>query len=125
MANATGTITVTSVIDAVTDDFTGTPITVGDSTSSVVANDTLDGNPVVLGTNPGEVTLTGLSVPTGLTLNPDGTITVNPGITAGNYTVTYQICENGAVPANCDSVTVNIRVDYDLSLIHIYAADEE
>ena len=73
-------------------------------------NDTLDGTPVVIGTNPGEVTLTGVTVPTELTLNPDGTITVEPNTPSGTYTVVYEICEVGAVPANCDQATATVVV---------------
>ncbi|KIQ15921.1 hypothetical protein RT99_21200, partial [Flavobacterium sp. MEB061] len=32
----------------------------GTTTESVITNDTLNGNPVVIGTNPGEVKLTGI-----------------------------------------------------------------
>ncbi|WMW77792.1 Ig-like domain-containing protein [Flavobacterium sp. 20NA77.7] len=107
-ATATRTIIVSNVIDALND----TPIAIvsGGSTPSVVLNDTLNGSPVVIGTNPGQVTLTGVTVPTGLTLNPNGTITVAAGLPSGIYTVTYQICENGASPVNCDTVTVTVIV---------------
>ncbi|MCL9771226.1 thrombospondin type 3 repeat-containing protein, partial [Flavobacterium sp. HXWNR69] len=102
------TVVVANVIDAVND--TPTAITSGDSTPSVIINDTLDGAPVVIGTNLGQVTLTGTTVPAGLTLNPNGTITVAAGTPSGTYTVTYQICENGATPANCDTATATVIV---------------
>ncbi|MCL9771229.1 hypothetical protein NAT47_12495, partial [Flavobacterium sp. HXWNR69] len=105
---ATATVIVSNVIDAVND--TPTAITAGDSTPSVITNDTLDGVAAVIGTNPGQVTLTGTTVPTGLTLNPNGTITVAAGTPSGTYTVTYQICENGATPANCDTATATVVV---------------
>ncbi len=105
---ATATIIVTNVIDAVND--TPVAITAGDSSPSVITNDTLDGSPVVIGTNPGQVTLTGVTVPTGLTLNGNGTITVGAGLPSGTYSLTYQICENGANPVNCDTATVTIIV---------------
>ena len=101
---------VENIIDAVDDDYSATPVAVGDSTPSVVTNDTLNGNPVVIGTNPGEVTLTGVTVPAGFTLNADGTITVNPLTPSGTYTVVYEICEVGATPANCDQATVTVVV---------------
>ncbi|WP_422718367.1 beta strand repeat-containing protein, partial [Flavobacterium psychraquaticum] len=109
---ATATVVVLNPIDAVND--TPAVVTVGDSTPSVVLNDTLDGSgPVVIGTNPGEVTLTGVTVPTGLTLNADGTITVNPLTPSGTYTVVYEICEVGATPTppgNCDTATATVVV---------------
>ncbi|VXC33259.1 conserved hypothetical protein [Flavobacterium sp. 9AF] len=107
---ASVTVVVNNVIDAVDDDFSATPVAVGDTTTSVVTNDTLNGNPVVIGTNPGEVTLTGVTVPAGLTLNTDGTITVNSNTPSGTYTVVYEICEVGATPANCDQASVTVVV---------------
>ncbi|MCB0450814.1 MAG: gliding motility-associated C-terminal domain-containing protein, partial [Confluentibacter sp.] len=108
---ATATVLVVNAIDAVGDDFTGTPVSMGGSTPSVVStNDTLDGLTPVIGTNPGEVTLTGVSVPAELTLNPDGTITVNANTPSGTYSLDYRICENGANPANCDTATATVLV---------------
>ncbi|PCH76091.1 MAG: hypothetical protein COB98_07185, partial [Flavobacteriaceae bacterium] len=103
-------ITVSNPIEAVDDDYSDSPITGGDSTPDITDNDTLDGSPVVIGTNSGEITLTGISVPSGLTLNPDGTITVAVGTPSGSYEVDYKICENGADPANCDTAKVKITV---------------
>jgi gliding motility-associated-like protein len=96
---------VVAAIDAVDD--TPTPIngTPGGTTPSVLANDTLNGLPLV----PTDVTLTPTSVPAGLTLNPDGTITVDPNTPAGTYPVVYTICEI-AVPTNCDTATANVVV---------------
>ncbi|MDB0612202.1 hypothetical protein PL371_10035 [Tenacibaculum maritimum] len=107
---ATATIVVSNPIDAVDDDFTGSPVTAGDNTASVVDNDTLDGSGVVIGTGAGEVSLSGVTVPAGLTLNGDGTVSVATGTPSGNYTVEYEICENGATPANCDQATATIRI---------------
>ena len=101
---------VLTLIDAVDDDFSATPVAVGGSTATVVTNDTLNGNPVVIGTNPGEVSVTGVTVPAGLTLNADGTITVNANTPSGTYTVVYEICEVGATPANCDQATATVVV---------------
>ena len=109
---STGTsLTVGNIICANDDNFTSTPVSVGESTGTVINNDTLNGSgPVVIGTNPGQVTLTGVTVPTGLTLNADGTITVNPLTPSGTYTVVYEICEVGAVPTNCDQATATVVV---------------
>ena len=52
------------------------------------------------GTNPG-----------GFTVNPDGTISVAAGTISGTYMVEYQICENGASPANCDIATATVVVE--------------
>ncbi|OXB06019.1 hypothetical protein B0A72_08415 [Flavobacterium pectinovorum] len=90
-------------IDAVTETTASINGNTGGTTISLVNNDTLNGNPVVIGTNPGEVKLTGISVPTGLTLNADGTVTVAANTAAGNYNVEYSICEI-TNPTNCDSV---------------------
>ncbi|WP_407277336.1 hypothetical protein R5O20_01915 [Tenacibaculum maritimum] len=107
---ATATIVVSNPIDAVDDDFTGSPVTAGDNTASVVDNDTLDGSGVVIGTGAGEVSLSGVTVPAGLTLNGDGTVSVATGTPSGSYAVVYDICENGATPVNCDRATATIVV---------------
>ena len=112
---ATVTIVVANPIVASNDDYSSAPITGGDSTSDVTANDTLDGSAVVIGTNSGEVTVnpypTGVTNPSELTLDPNtGEITVAVGTPSGTYTYTYELCENGASPANCDIATVTIVV---------------
>ncbi|MDW8850401.1 HYR domain-containing protein, partial [Flavobacterium sp. MMLR14_040] len=94
---------VAPVIDAVTETTTSINGNTGGTTASLTANDTLKGNPVVIGTNPGEVKLTGITVPTGLTLNANGTVTVAANTAAGNYNVEYSICEI-TNPTNCDTV---------------------
>uniref|UniRef100_UPI00054D721F beta strand repeat-containing protein n=1 Tax=Flavobacterium succinicans TaxID=29536 RepID=UPI00054D721F len=103
--SATVTLTVTApTIDAVTETtvvINGLP---GGTTATLLANDTVNGNPVVIGTNPGQVTLTSVNVPSRLTLNADGTVTVDPNTPAGNYNVEYKICEVNN-PLNCDIVT--------------------
>ena len=78
----------------------------GGTTSSVLANDNLNGV-----TNPSinSVTLTWTNVPAGIQTNTDGTISVPAGTPAGTYTVSYRICErlNGS---NCSSATVTVVV---------------
>ena len=89
----------------------------GGTTPSIFGNDTFNGLPVVFGTNPGQVTLSPVvGIPAGLTLNPNGTVTVAPGTPAGTYTFNYTICENGAVPANCSTTLVTIIVKFDADL---------
>ncbi|NER09189.1 gliding motility-associated C-terminal domain-containing protein [Muriicola jejuensis] len=109
----TATVTVevgmgSNIIDAVDDDFTGVTVD-GDAgglvaNSNVLDNDTLNGEAV----NPSDVVIT--STPTGpLTVNPDGTVSVQPGTAPGIYTIEYTICEI-ADPENCDTATVTVLV---------------
>jgi len=108
-ASATVTISVgNDILDAVDDDYTGTPfygVTGGVLTGlNVLDNDTFNGAPVV----PATVAIT--STPTGpLTINENGTITLAPGTDPGTYTIEYTICEV-ANPTNCDSATVTVEV---------------
>ena len=81
----------------------------GGSTTALTLNDLLGGAPVVIGTVPGNVTLTGVTIPTGMTLNANGVVTVAPNTAAGNYSLTYKICEV-TNPTNCSSVTSIIVV---------------
>jgi gliding motility-associated-like protein len=97
-------------IIATADDFSATLIAIGESSPSVTTNDTLNGAPVTIGTSPGDVSLTGVTVPTGLTLNADGTILVEDLTPSGTYNVVYEICEYGASPVNCDQATVTVTV---------------
>ncbi|SDZ16753.1 gliding motility-associated C-terminal domain-containing protein, partial [Flavobacterium aquidurense] len=109
-ATATVIISVIApVIDALKE--TTSPIngTIGGTTTSLVSNDTLNGSPVVIGTNPGQVILTPVSVPTGLSLNTDGSVKVDGGTKAGTYNVEYKICEVNN-PTNCDSVISQVVV---------------
>ncbi|HOE05120.1 MAG TPA: hypothetical protein PLZ52_07890, partial [Bacteroidales bacterium] len=75
---------------------------------NVFGNDLLNGSPV----NPLQLILTEtVPNPSGyLSLNPDGTVDVNPGTPAGSHSLTYQICET-ANPTNCDDAIVTITVE--------------
>src|SRR5690606_23512784 len=104
---ATVTITVDTIvmvlIDAVDDDYRANPIngTTGGIVkgSNVYSNDIYNGNPL----NRDDVILT--STPTGpLTVNNDGTVTVDPNTKIGTYTIKYTICEK-LNPDNCDTAT--------------------
>ncbi|MBF7091758.1 gliding motility-associated C-terminal domain-containing protein, partial [Flavobacterium sp. ALJ2] len=97
------------VIDAVTETTDLINGITGGTTPPLTSNDILNGDKVVIGTNPGDVILTPKSVPTGLMLNPDGTVTVAPNTPAGNYNVEYQICEV-TNQGNCDTVTSVVAV---------------
>lgn len=75
------------------------------SVNSVLANDSLNNSIVSLNT----VTITPLSIPSGLTLNANGTISASPNATAGTYTFMYQICQVGS-PNNCSFTTSTVVV---------------
>ena len=97
------------VILAVADTTTAVNGLTGGVTTSLTLNDRLGGVPVVIGTAPGNVTLSGVTVPTGLTLNANGTVTIAPNTPAGNYSLTYKICEV-TNPSNCSTVTSTVTV---------------
>jgi len=108
---ATATVQVNPpVIDAVNDDFTGTPVNsfTGGTTPTVFSNDTLNGAAFANGAVTPSVTNDGGL--TGVTINANGTLTVPAGTPAGTYTVTYQICEV-LNPTNCDTATAIVQVD--------------
>ncbi|SMG36795.1 DUF7507 domain-containing protein, partial [Sphingobacterium psychroaquaticum] len=84
----------------------------GGKTPSVLDNDELNGKPV----DPKDITLTP-GQPTGpdgkptdkVTMNPDGSVTVDPETPAGEYEYPYRICEV-LNPSNCSTATVTITV---------------
>jgi len=129
-SSATIIITVLpSVIDAVNDDYAASPIPSypGGTTASVIVNDKLNNLQAIIGTNPGQVKLTPVTVPGGLTLNNDGTIIVAPNTAAGTYVVTYSICEV-INPANCETATAIVFVSAQkpsVALIKIATAVDE
>ena len=99
--------TATLLIDAVDDTFPPVNGATGGNTATVLGNDTLNGVPVTAAT----VTLApGASPNPGLSMNPDGTITIAPGTAAGTYSYPYTICE-ALNPANCDTATATVVVD--------------
>jgi len=106
---AVATITVTTTIDAVDDSYgSDTPLNgaTGTMTASVLANDLLNGGQATTG----NVTVEAVgTLPAGLTLNADGTITVAPLTAAGTYPVTYEICAIAA-PALCDTAVATVVV---------------
>lgn len=79
----------------------------GDSTGSVLDNDTLNGDPV-----DGLVVLTpGQSPSLSLTMDPDtGVITADGEILPGVYVYPYEICEI-ADPENCSSAEATITIE--------------
>ncbi len=100
-ANCT-TATVTIVI--------ANPIVAGNDTlprtgGNVLANDTVNGQvATAANTNVTPATNGPLSI------DADGNVTVAPNTPSGTYTLTYEICEAGATPANCTTATVTIVI---------------
>jgi len=105
--SATATIVVGAPeIKANADTFTITNGANGGTTSSVLTNDSLNGH---LNPSTTSVTLTWLTVPSGVQTHTDGTLTVPAGTASGTYTVTYSICEK-LNPSNCSTATATIVV---------------
>jgi len=97
--DAVATVLILPTIDAVDDDFSSVPLgPAGGTTTSVLANDLLDG----VAATPANVTpaLVNDGGLTGVAVNADGTLAVPGGAPDGSYTVHYRICEI-ANPANC------------------------
>lgn len=90
---------------------------VGGTTGSIALNGTLNGVPVVIGTGAGQVFITAVTVPTGMTLNTDGTMTVAANTVAGSYNVTYKITEV-ANPTNSATTTSVVVVTVSLPVIN-------
>jgi LPXTG-site transpeptidase (sortase) family protein len=107
----TATVTVTvsaAAILAVNDDFSAAAIngTTGGTTVTVYTNDTLNGAAFLPAAVTSSITSDGGL--TGVTINSNGTLNI-PVSVAGNFTVTYEICE-GLNPTNCDRADVSITV---------------
>ncbi|MFN3969178.1 T9SS type A sorting domain-containing protein [Flavobacterium sp.] len=73
---------------------------------NVLGNDTLNGIPVTLS----EVTLTQISSSAQISLQPNGSVVVNPGAPAGNYEIYYNICQISN-PGNCDAAFAYVTVN--------------
>src|SRR5258706_3489930 len=78
----------------------------GQSLADVLTNDTLNGNPATLA----NITLTQVSTTNaGVTLNAaNGSINVAARTLAGNYTVTYKICDQANLTI-CDTATFTVQ----------------
>ena len=113
------TITVNpALIDAVDDDFASTIVlnTLGGVAGDVTAtgNDSLNGMDV----NDSLVALSVVSTDnnlTGVTIDANGSLNIEANTSAGNYVVTYSLCEV-LNPTSCDeaNVTVVVLVDTDM-----------
>lgn len=108
--NPTETPTTATIIKAITDTTDPVNGLIGGTTTTILtSNDTLNGNPVVIGSASGNIIINGVTVPTGLTLNVNGTVSIAPNTPAGNYSLTYKICEVSDT-ANCSTTTSTIVV---------------
>ena len=97
------------IINAVSETTATINGTSGGTTLSLIANDTLNGIPVVIGTAPGQIKLLAVSLPTGFSLNANGSVTIAPNTPAGNYNVSYKITEI-TNPTNSSTATSIIPV---------------
>ena len=105
--SATVTVTVAAaVIDAIDDSGTTTSLG-GTAVANVLANDTVNGATATTG----NITLTQQSSSSANVAldTTTGAVAVSGGTSAGNYTLTYRICEQ-LNPANCDIATVTVVV---------------
>ncbi|PID31737.1 hypothetical protein CR970_04175 [Candidatus Saccharibacteria bacterium] len=80
--------------------------------SNVLDNDTVNGTAPTIGTGLEQVTISQSGVwDAGITLNPaTGEVTIADSVSAGSYSVDYQVCVNGTVPQLCQTETVDITV---------------
>ena len=115
-------------LKAVDDDFGKIPNAVDYTTTNTVFSagvDTMEGvvgnlspeRDVVL--TPGAVTRDGATITEGITMNPNGSITVKRGTPKGTYTYEYTICQKD-VPTNCDTA----KVSFEVIEAHIFAKDD-
>ncbi|MGK7649171.1 gliding motility-associated C-terminal domain-containing protein [Capnocytophaga sp. G1920] len=119
--NCTGTQTLVVTVGAATltvvDDTFNIPDGLAtQTTTSVLANDSLGGNTPTAG-NGGTVTITNVVPATPINggnvpvLNPDnGVVTIPANTPAGTYTITYKECEALNPNSNCQTATAVIKV---------------
>lgn len=87
-------------------DYSQSPSPFGGVATNVLYNDWVGG----VRATANNVVLTLVSMPNaGITLNPDGSVTVAPGTPIGTSSFDYRICAVGN-PDNCDEATVTITV---------------
>ena len=93
-----------------TDTLTVYPGSNGIATSltSVLSNDYLNGS-LITPNNQSDIILTPINLPSGFSINPNGTVSVLPGTAPGTYTLTYQICIAQS-PNACSVGTVVVNV---------------
>ncbi|MFV8351851.1 beta strand repeat-containing protein, partial [Flavobacterium sp. XS2P14] len=112
--NATATVVVLNLIDAVNDG----PATVASATTptvilNVTDNDTLN-TIAVTGANTDVTPIT-----TGpLSIDINGNLTLAANTASGTYLITYELCESGASPANCNTAIVTVVVQNPLLAVN-------
>ena len=79
--------------------------TIPSTGGSVLANDTLNGQPVTTANTDVTPATNGP-----LSIDANGTVTVAPNTPSGTYTISYQICETGANPTNCKTATASVVI---------------
>jgi len=94
------------LINAVNDSFTMSSCSSVSTAVSILANDTVDG--AVATTANTDMQLTG-TVPPGITLNFNGTLTISASVAPNVYTITYKLCEAGST-TNCVNATITLTV---------------
>jgi hypothetical protein len=106
--SASTTITVAAPAMSVSSDNLTTPAD-GSTTISLLSNDTFNGGAAGSAT-PDNVTVAKEGVwPIGITLNPDGTLTVAQGTQASTHVLDYKICDK-LNPANCMNAVATITI---------------
>ncbi|WP_394368234.1 hypothetical protein, partial [Flavobacterium bizetiae] len=79
--------------------------TTATTVGNVTANDKLNGVDVTA------LNTTVTAITTGpLSIDASGVLTLDPNTVSGTYTITYQICEKGANPVNCDTAEATVVV---------------
>ncbi|MFV8358190.1 hypothetical protein ACNQGB_18650, partial [Flavobacterium sp. XS1P32] len=112
--NATATVVVFNPIDAVDDG----PVTVASATTptvilNVTDNDTL--NTIAVTATNTDVT----PITTGpLSIDINGNLIVAANTASGTYLITYELCESGASPANCNTAVATVVVQNPLLAVN-------
>ncbi len=108
----TQNVTVTVVpanIDAIDDDYTGTPINGahGGTTPSVLLNDQL--NNTIVDTSMVNLSLVDNGGIAGISFDSTGALVIPSNTFEGTYNVTYRICSRIS-PANCDQAIAKVKI---------------
>ncbi|MAY61642.1 MAG: hypothetical protein CML29_05475 [Rhizobiales bacterium] len=97
------------------DDTIATPVDTAFDQPGVINlfdNDTFDAAAIV----PADITVTSDDLPSGFTVNPDGSLDIAQYTPSQTYVFTYRICEN-LNPANCDTATVKVPVEKSVPVV--------
>ncbi|CAM1360455.1 hypothetical protein TPENAI_10560 [Tenacibaculum litopenaei] len=97
----------------VDDGFKKPPLLSGLTSSSILANDSFRGTPIVLGDKELQLTVKTFGLPLGIELLTDGTLSISSQVRKGIYHFEYQLCENFSNPRNCKTATVVVFIDED------------